>query len=786
MDTDIANAEILIVDATDALVEAFRLAPLAGALRVRAVRGLREAESAISATAPELILIDTGLSSEPAFETCRRLHASPATATTPLILVGRFDTATEIARGGDSGAVDFLNPPLLPALLMARIQVHLAAARARAELQRAQAARRHAEDDSRAAHRASSDLLASMGHEIRTPMTAILGMSHLALQSGLTLKQRNYVEKVERSAELLLGTLNDILDYARIGADTLELQRGPFEIADVFDSLARLVGLQAEDKGLELLFELPPDLPTRLIGDGARLTQVLVNLGQDALLAADHGEVVIGIETVARTPQQTMLRFWVRSAGAAPRAERAPQGADLGAAVSRELIRLMGGELVALASPPAPGHAVYFTIGFEVPAGAGALALAPTPASTRVLVVDDNATARRIMVGMAAELGLQADAARDGWDALRLVSQAQRAGRPYDLVLLDWKMPGMDGVECARQLMAGQPQPPAILMITAFGQHDAMQQLDAQRVVVRGVLAKPLTPAVLREALAAALRRPMPEGASPADREQALRMHGARLRGARILLVEDNAIIQELALELLTGAGMLVSVAENGREALALLAKQRFDGVLMDCQMPVLDGYETTRALRALPPLQNLPVIALTANPLDGERERVLAAGMNDHIAKPLDVALMFETLARWVQPPVAAESAAPPDASVPSDDDPLARLPGIDARVGRSSTMNNDKLYRRLLGMFVDGQREFAAQFRAARAAADEATAMRLAHNLRAVSASLGALAVQHSAGALERACADKAADDVVAARVAQVEADLAPVMRGLAVLPR
>ncbi|MDP9044662.1 MAG: response regulator, partial [Pseudomonadota bacterium] len=279
------------------------------------------------------------------------------------------------------------------------------------------------------------------------------------------------------------------------------------------------------------------------------------------------------------------------------------------------------------------------------------------------------------------------------------------------------------------------------------------------------------------------LRRPASQGIGGA-RSPPLPDQTARLRGARILLVEDNPIIQELALELLSSAGMVVSLAENGREALDRLGKQRFDGVLMDCHMPVLDGYEATRALRAQPHLKDLPVIALTANALDGDRDRVIAAGMNDHVAKPFDLPVLFETLARWVQPawPPGPAPAPPPRQGA---DDPLARLPGIDAQIGRTSTMHNDKLYRRLLGMFRDGQRDVVADFSAAREAGELATAMRLAHNLRAVSGSLGATKVQQSAGALERACADRSSDATLDLLLAQVEADLKPVIAGLTVLP-
>ena len=296
------------------------------------------------------------------------------------------------------------------------------------------------------------------------------------------------------------------------------------------------------------------------------------------------------------------------------------------------------------------------------------------------------------------------------------------------------------------------------------------------------VLDKPLTPAALRAACLSALRPGGPAPTPPLDPDERLDDQRARLRGARLLVVEDNTIIQKLALDLLGSAGIQVTLAGNGREALARLAERPFDGVLMDCQMPVMDGLEATRALRLLPQFATLPVIALTADALDADREHVIQAGMNDLISKPLDVDQMFATLARWVRPALPATAAASPAHAEATD--PLAALPGIDARIGRNSTMNNDKLYRRLLGMFHEGQHQFVAQFRSARTAGDHATAMRLAHNLRAVSASLGAVEVHRSASALERACADRAGDAEIAALLDAVAADLDPVIAGLAQL--
>ncbi|MES1162859.1 MAG: response regulator, partial [Rhizobacter sp.] len=377
--------------------------------------------------------------------------------------------------------------------------------------------------------------------------------------------------------------------------------------------------------------------------------------------------------------------------------------------------------------------------------------------SLRVLIVDDQRRARDVLAATCTSLGLAADGAIDGWDALRQASLARQAGRGYALALLDAQMTGMTATECARQLSRSEVGVPAIVLAGAFGRDEVMQHLAAQRVTVRAVLTKPLTAAALRGALATVLPLGGAQGApvaAPASDAELLRLHRAQLRGARLLLVDDNAIMQEIARELLGSAGIRVQVAANGVEALQRLSSQTFDGVLMDCQMPVMDGFEATRALRERPSLKDLPVIALTADSLDGDRERVIKAGMNDHIGKPFEVEEMFATLARWVHPAPLPAAPPPPAASAPSED-PLARLPGIDVQIGRNSTMSNDALYRRLLGMYREGQRHFGAQFGTARASGDHATALRLVHNLRATSGSLGAVAVQQSARALETACA-------------------------------
>jgi len=650
------------------------------------------------------------------------------------------------------------------------------------------------------ANRAKSQFLANMSHEIRTPMNAIIGMSHLALQSGLNARQHNYVTKVERSAQSLLRLINDILDFSKIEAGKLETEKVEFSLGDVMDSLANLIGPQAEEKGLELLFVEPPDLPMALIGDSLRLSQVLINLGTNAVKFTERGEIIVKIDVLQRSQDSVRLRFSVRDTGIGMDADvvqhlfepfvqadastsRRYGGSGLGLAISHRLVSLMGGHL-EVDSAPARGSSFSFEVGYGLQryASASYSTLRASVANARVLVVDDNSSAREILREMAQAIGLQVEEARDGWDALRAVTLADEAGRPFDVVLLDWKMPGMDGVKCAHQLTSGRHgSHPMVMMTTAFSRDEVAQRLDSLKVKVSDVLVKPVTPSTLLDAVAIALNK---RSASDerADREKALAAHRAQLRGARILLVEDNQINQELAFELLNDAGVLVTVAETGRQALELLEHADFDGVLMDCQMPVMDGYEATRRMRASPRWARLPVIAMTANAMVGDREHALAAGMNDHIAKPIDVAEMFETIARWVRPAPVATAAPAPAATIV--DGLPSELPGIDMAIGRATTMGNLKLYRRLLVMLRDGNRDFDAQFRNARLSDDGSAAMRLAHTLGSAAGTLGAIALQRAAMALEHACDGKADERGIDALLQDVMRELDPVITGLQIL--
>ncbi|WPL16819.1 Signal transduction histidine-protein kinase BarA [Thiorhodovibrio winogradskyi] len=710
-----------------------------------------------------------------------------------------------------------------------------------------------ARDAAEEATRAKSDFLANMSHEIRTPMNAIMGMSHLALQTKLSERQRNYIEKVHRSAEALLGIINDILDFSKIEAGKLDMECADFRLEDVLDNLTNLVGLKAEEKGLELLLDLPPDLPTALVGDALRLGQILINLGNNAVKFTESGgEILVRAGVLEDGTDAVTLHFSVRDTGIGLSPEQQQRlfqsftqgdssttrkygGSGLGLAISKRLTEMMGGD-IWVESALGAGSTFHFTARFGKQRGLRSQRRLSRTGdfdelqALRVLVVDDNKTAREVLQAMLGAFGFQVAQAASGAEAIDRLEQPD-GDTPFDLVLMDWKMPGMDGLDTARAIARDRliVKAPTVIMVTAYGRDEAQRAADD--LDLAGFLTKPVTPSSLLDAILIAMGREAISDSRDTEREEATAEAIAQLRGAHILLVEDNAINQELALELLTTNGMTAAVANNGQEALELLRQDAFDAVLMDCQMPIMDGYQATHAIRENPQWRDLPVLAMTANVMTGDREKALAAGMNDHIGKPVKVREMLATMARWIavekiedskeelgtraevvdkrDQPLASRhgqekapqtatttassslaprpsSLAPRPSSLAPRSSSLASLPGIDTQVGLATAQGNEALYRRLLGRFRDSQRDFADQFAAALAARDQDphAATRCAHTLKGVAATIGAEAVRDAATALEAACQDRQPHEIIDAHLQATLDALKPILTGLAQL--
>jgi PAS domain S-box-containing protein len=642
-----------------------------------------------------------------------------------------------------------------------------------------------AQQTAEAATQAKSAFLANMSHEIRTPMNAVIGMAHLALKTDLSDRQRDYLQKIHYAGQSLLGIINDILDFSKIEEGKLSIERIDFNLDQVLANIATLTSGKAEDKHLEYLFQVHPDVPRYLVGDPLRLGQVLINMVSNAIKFTQEGEVHVTCALMSSDLKTVTLRFSVRDTGVGMTVEQCEKlflpfsqadssttrkfgGTGLGLSISKRLVELMGGS-IGVESVPNRGSVFTFSCTFEREAAQAhpSTRLPSHLRGMRILVVDDNAVAREILKQSLQSLTFTVDTVPSGEDALVNLHRADAIEQAYSVVFTDWKMPEMNGLELARRINADKRlnKIPSVVLVTAYTREDI--RVEAESTVVDGFLFKPINQSMVVDTLLTVFAPELLRDVASFTRTDVV----PDLKGMRVLLVEDNLVNQQIALELMRSAGVSVDLANNGDEAVEKIFEygpKHYQCVLMDLQMPQMDGHEATALIRSDNTFDCLPIIAMTAHAINEERARCLAEGMNEHITKPIDPALLFERLQYWYQHRLSADGntrvyvgvanialkgqdndeeldaliQSKPISKLFSSDleklQSLAGVAGLDIEDGLVRLGQNVEIYWLIIQQLASTENDNVERIRAALAKNDIETAYRTAHSLKGAVANL------------------------------------------------